>query len=84
MEDGSMRGLLYKVFSGLSALSLAEALRPIAAARPEMDVERMVRLASKKARQLEGAYGHVLTEEERAAIVLYTMEGTPREDSVSD
>ena len=63
---------------------VAEALHPIIASRPELDLDRMVRLANKRARQLEGIYGHVMSAEERAAIVLYTMEAKPREDSVSD
>jgi hypothetical protein len=81
-EDGQLRGMLYGMFpADLPLLPLLDSLADVMASRPDVDVTRPVKLAEKKAAKLANKHG-ALSGDERAAIVLYTMEAIPRETSV--
>ena len=81
-EDGQLRGMLYGMFpADLPLLPLLDSLAGVMASRPDVDVTRPVKLAEKKAAKLANKHG-ALSGDERAAIVLYTMEAIPRETSV--
>jgi hypothetical protein len=74
--------MLYGMFpADLPLLPLLDSLAGVMASRPDVDIARPVKLAEKKAAKLANKHG-ALSEHERAAIVLYTMEAIPRETSV--
>jgi hypothetical protein len=80
VEDGIPRNPLEGMFRDLSRMTLRDALYPIIAKYPF--VSRFIDVAEVKVRSLNGVHDE-LDDEEKAAIVLYTMEATPREESVS-
>jgi hypothetical protein len=66
--------MLYGMFpADLPLLPLLDSLAHVMASRPDIDIARPVRLAEKKAFKLANKHG-ALIGDERAAIVLYTME----------
>ena len=83
METGEFRGPLRGIFKDLQLLPLMDALGPIITRRPDIDIARMVMLAERKAKQLATKYTF-LSIPQIAAIVLYTAENTPRQNSVRD
>ena len=83
LEDGQRRSPLAGLFPPTLLLrSLQSALEPLAARYPQLREDgRSMKIARRKARQLARTHGE-MSEDERASIVLYTMEDHPREDSL--
>jgi hypothetical protein len=80
-DSGAIRSPVAGMFPPhLEVRSLQDALAPILAKHPHLT--RSMKLAAKKAKKLANTYGH-LTEDERMAIVIYTVEEVPAETSVS-
>jgi hypothetical protein len=81
LEDGRLRSPLAGMFPpDLPLVSLEAALAPFSAIVAGLPVA--IRIAMKKAKKLEKGFPH-MSSDERAAIVLYTMEAYPQTQSVS-
>lgn len=82
IEDGSMRNPLFGLFHReLAVLPLPESLAAVVLERPHINSFASIALA--KARMLQADIHPELTLDEKAAIVLFTMEATPSSESVS-
>ena len=81
-EDGEERSPLAGMFPATLALKpLAESLAEVAQTFPKLQPDGvLIKKALRKARQIEDKFPH-MSVDKRAAIVLYTMEDTPREQS---
>ena len=77
LEDGQERNVLAGVFNGLSLQSFEESLQPVVSQSDNMSL--LMKKARKKARKVKGYAS--MSEDMKAAIVLYTMEDYPRENS---
>jgi hypothetical protein len=81
VEDGSFRSPLSGMFPAhLEVLTLPVALTPLMAARPYLVVS--CKIAEKHAMSMEESRFFSMSVDERAAVVLYTMEEVPKENSV--
>jgi hypothetical protein len=81
-EDGSMRNPIFGLFPReLAVLPLLESLAAVAWERPH--VNTFVSIALVKARMLPDDLYPELTLDEKAALVLFTMEAAPSKESVS-
>jgi hypothetical protein len=81
-EDGSIRNPIFGLFPrDLAVLPLPESLAEVALERPHFNSFLSIALA--KARMLPADLYPELTLDEKAAIVLFTMEAAPSKESVS-
>jgi hypothetical protein len=78
-EDGAFRNPTAGLFpASLALLPLLDALAPVRAQLPSLDA--LLRASAKKVRKL-GERFPAMSADQRGALVLYTMEDTPRENS---
>ena len=81
LEDGGTRNPLKRMFTGRPVLTFKDALSSPKLRERLPDLDDSIKTAEQKAEETEDEFP-ALSADERAAITLYTMEETPREDSV--